>query len=242
MPDLAATARPSSGRSATSSSRSPAAPTPRSSRGWRTTRSAPTTCAGGHRGVAARSPASSGPTAQRWPASGASGGPRSSTDELSHDAYIAERRRPLLLVQDVADGRAGAAGRRLEAATVVLGVNVDDLGDHRPGQRAAAERGRACSRSSRPASRRPTCGLRRASSGCARGTSRRRRAWRRGVPYGTPVTVGVLGAGRAGRGRPARARLPRAAGAPLRRRGADRGAGRRARARDRNDDSRSSRR
>ena len=28
-------------------------------------------------------------------------------------------------------------------ATVVLGVNVDDLGDHRPGQRAAAERGAA---------------------------------------------------------------------------------------------------
>jgi len=28
-----------------------------------------------------------------------------------------------------------------EDATVVLGVNVDDLGDHRPGQRAAAERG-----------------------------------------------------------------------------------------------------
>lgn len=28
-----------------------------------------------------------------------------------------------------------------EAATVLLGVNVDDLGDHRPGQRAAAERG-----------------------------------------------------------------------------------------------------
>jgi uncharacterized protein len=26
-------------------------------------------------------------------------------------------------------------------ATVVLGVNVDDLGDHRPGQQAAAERG-----------------------------------------------------------------------------------------------------
>ena len=26
-------------------------------------------------------------------------------------------------------------------ATVVLGVNLDDLGDHRPGQRAAAERG-----------------------------------------------------------------------------------------------------
>ena len=28
-----------------------------------------------------------------------------------------------------------------EAATVVLGVNVDDLADHRPGQQAAAERG-----------------------------------------------------------------------------------------------------
>jgi len=28
-----------------------------------------------------------------------------------------------------------------QAATVVLGVNLDDLGDHRPGQRAAAQRG-----------------------------------------------------------------------------------------------------
>lgn len=28
-----------------------------------------------------------------------------------------------------------------EGATIVLGVNVDDLGDHRPGQRAAGERG-----------------------------------------------------------------------------------------------------
>jgi uncharacterized protein len=28
-----------------------------------------------------------------------------------------------------------------DGATIVLGVNVDDLGDHRPGQRAAAERG-----------------------------------------------------------------------------------------------------
>ena len=29
----------------------------------------------------------------------------------------------------------------VEGATVVLGVNVDDLGDHRPGQHAAAQRG-----------------------------------------------------------------------------------------------------
>jgi pyridinium-3,5-biscarboxylic acid mononucleotide sulfurtransferase len=28
-----------------------------------------------------------------------------------------------------------------EEATIVLGVNIDDLGDHRPGQRAASERG-----------------------------------------------------------------------------------------------------
>ena len=33
---------------------------------------------------------------------------------------------------------AGVAGG---SATVVLGVNLDDLGDHRPGQAAAAERG-----------------------------------------------------------------------------------------------------
>jgi uncharacterized protein len=30
---------------------------------------------------------------------------------------------------------------RAEGATVVLGVNLDDLGDHRPGQRAATEAG-----------------------------------------------------------------------------------------------------
>ena len=37
--------------------------------------------------------------------------------------------------------RSTPLGRRPSGATVVLGVNVDDLGDHRPGQRAAAERG-----------------------------------------------------------------------------------------------------
>ncbi|HEX5365733.1 MAG TPA: ATP-dependent sacrificial sulfur transferase LarE [Acidimicrobiales bacterium] len=45
---------------------------------------------------------------------------------------------PLVEVAAAAGGP-GAPG----AVTVVLGVNVDDLGDHRPGQRAAAERG-AC--------------------------------------------------------------------------------------------------
>ena len=78
-----------------------------------------------------------------------------------------------------------------ERATVVLGVNLDDLNDHRPGQRAAAERGavfplvqagldkatvRAVSRA---------IGLRtwdRPAAACL--ASR--------VPHGTPVSIGIL--------------------------------------------------
>jgi uncharacterized protein len=84
-----------------------------------------------------------------------------------------------------------APGGPAAGATIVLGVNVDDLGDHRPGQRAAAERGarfplveagltkddvRALSRH---------LGLRtwdRPAAACL--ASR--------LPYGTPVSVGVL--------------------------------------------------
>jgi len=77
-------------------------------------------------------------------------------------------------------------------ATVALGVNVDDLGDHRPGQRAAQERGavfplvdagftkddvRAWSR---------TLGLRTWDKPAAACLASR-------VPYGTAVTVDVLG-------------------------------------------------
>jgi uncharacterized protein len=76
-------------------------------------------------------------------------------------------------------------------ATVVLGVNLDDLGDHRPGQVAAASRGarfpmvdagltkadiRAASRS---------LGLRTWDKPAAACLSSR-------IPYGTPVTIGVL--------------------------------------------------
>ncbi len=76
-------------------------------------------------------------------------------------------------------------------ATVALGVNVDDLGDHRPGQRAAQEHGavfplveagftkpmvRAASRA---------LGLRTADKPAAACLASR-------VPYGTPVTLGVL--------------------------------------------------
>jgi pyridinium-3,5-biscarboxylic acid mononucleotide sulfurtransferase len=81
-----------------------------------------------------------------------------------------------------------AADRR---ATVVLGVNVDDLGDHRPGQAAAAERGARfplveagfTKAMVREASR--SLGLRTWDKPAAACLASR-------VPYGTPVTLEVL--------------------------------------------------
>lgn len=78
-------------------------------------------------------------------------------------------------------------------AVVVLGVNVDDLGDHRPGQRAAEQRGARfplveagfTKADVREASRR--LGLRTWDKPAAACLASR-------VPYGTPVTLGVLGA------------------------------------------------
>jgi uncharacterized protein len=78
-----------------------------------------------------------------------------------------------------------------EASTVVLGVNVDDLGDYRPGQRAAAERGARfplvesgyTKSDVRRASRR--LGLRTWDKPAAACLASR-------VPYGTPVTLGTL--------------------------------------------------
>jgi uncharacterized protein len=78
-----------------------------------------------------------------------------------------------------------------EGATIVLGVNLDDLGDHRPGQRAAAERGarfplvdagftKADVRAASAA-----LGLRTWDKPAAACLASR-------VPYGTPVTLGVL--------------------------------------------------
>jgi uncharacterized protein len=78
-----------------------------------------------------------------------------------------------------------------EQSAIVLGVNVDDLGDHRPGQRAAAERGALFPL--------VECGY---SKDDVRQTSRRLglRTWDKPaaaclasrVPYGTPVTLGTL--------------------------------------------------
>ncbi|HZD65856.1 MAG TPA: ATP-dependent sacrificial sulfur transferase LarE, partial [Acidimicrobiales bacterium] len=78
-----------------------------------------------------------------------------------------------------------------EGATVALGVNLDDLGDHRPGQQAATERGAAfplvtagfTKADVRAASRQ--AGLRTWDKPAAACLASR-------IPYGTPVTLGVL--------------------------------------------------
>jgi uncharacterized protein len=112
------------------------------------------------------------------------------TDELANPAYALNDGERCYFckaeLMDVVAPLAVAAG-----ATVALGVNLDDLGDHRPGQRAAAERGatfplvdagftkadvRAVSRQ---------LGLRTWDKPAAACLSSR-------VPYGTPVTMTVL--------------------------------------------------
>ncbi len=89
-------------------------------------------------------------------------------------------------LMDAVEPMAAVAG-----ATVVLGVNVDDLGDHRPGQQAAAERGARfplveagfTKDMVRTASRR--MGLETWDRPAAACLSSR-------LPYGTPVTMGRL--------------------------------------------------
>jgi uncharacterized protein len=79
-----------------------------------------------------------------------------------------------------------------EGATVVLGVNVDDLGDHRPGQRAASEAGAEfplvtagfTKADVRAASR--AMGLRTWDKPAAACLASR-------IPYGTEVSVAILG-------------------------------------------------
>ncbi len=79
-----------------------------------------------------------------------------------------------------------------EGAVVALGVNLDDLGDHRPGQRAASGRGAVfplveagfTKDDVRTVSR--ELGLRTWDKPAAACLASR-------VPYGTPVTMGVLG-------------------------------------------------
>ena len=65
---------------------------------------------------------------------------------------------------------------------MVLGVNVDDLGDHRPGQQAAAERGAAFPLVDAGFTKADVRALVAAARACARGTSRRPPAWRPACP------------------------------------------------------------
>jgi uncharacterized protein len=112
------------------------------------------------------------------------------TDELDDPAYAANGTdRCYRCKASLLDALAPMA--EAEGAVVALGVNVDDLGDHRPGQRAAAERGarfplveagltkaevRAVSRA---------LGLRTWDKPAAACLASR-------LPYGTPVTLATL--------------------------------------------------
>jgi uncharacterized protein len=116
------------------------------------------------------------------------------TDELADPAYSANdgsrcyhcKASLLNALAPILDGELAGQG-----STVVLGVNLDDLGDHRPGQAAAAERGAAfplvesgfTKADVRAWSR--ALGLRTWDKPAAACLASR-------VPYGTPVTLGTL--------------------------------------------------
>jgi uncharacterized protein len=118
------------------------------------------------------------------------------TDELARPDYVANGTdRCFHCKTELMDAVGPLAAA--EGATVVLGVNVDDLGDHRPGQQAAGERGAVfplvdagfTKAAVREASRR--LGLRTWDKPAAACLASR-------IPYGTPVTLSTLtGVGRA---------------------------------------------
>jgi uncharacterized protein len=114
------------------------------------------------------------------------------TDELADAAYTRNDADRCYWCKDALLRAAGPLAIA-EDATVVLGVNLDDLGDHRPGQRAASERGAAFplvdagfgKSDVRAWSRR--LGLRTWDKPAAACLASR-------LPYGTPVTLGRLAA------------------------------------------------
>ena len=113
------------------------------------------------------------------------------TDELADAAYVANEIDRCYHCKTALMEVAGVIAAEADGATVVLGVNVDDLGDHRPGQQAAAERGARfplveaglTKDDVRELSRR--LGLRTWDKPAAACLASR-------LPYGTPVTVGTL--------------------------------------------------
>lgn len=112
------------------------------------------------------------------------------TDELARPGYVANGAdRCRHCKSELMDALIPLAAA--ESATILLGTNLDDLGDHRPGQQAAAERGAAfplvdsgfTKADVRDTSRQ--LGLRTWDKPAAACLASR-------VPYGTPVTLGVL--------------------------------------------------
>ncbi len=112
------------------------------------------------------------------------------TDEMADPAYVANDGQRCAHCKSALMAALTPLAQA-ERATVVLGVNVDDLGDHRPGQAAAAAAGAVfplveagfTKGDVRSASR--LLGLRTWDKPAAACLASR-------VPYGTPVTVGVL--------------------------------------------------
>ena len=174
-----------------------------------------------------RSPPRSGPTAEALAASGACGGRRCETDELADPAYARQRRRALLPLQDRAAWTSSAP--LAEADGRHRRARREPRRPRRPPARPAG-RGRAGRRRSRwstPASPRPTSATRRGGSGLRTWDKPAAACLASRVPYGTPVTIGVLDAvARAEAGLRALG-FRRAARAPLRRPGPARGAARR---------------
>lgn len=120
------------------------------------------------------------------------------TDELADPAYTANDglrcfhcKSALMAALDPIVEHEQAAAPGGAAATVVLGVNVDDLGDHRPGQQAAAQAGArfplVAAGFTKDAVRQwsRALGLRTWDKPAAACLASR-------VPYGTPVTIGTL--------------------------------------------------
>jgi uncharacterized protein len=112
------------------------------------------------------------------------------TDEMANAAYRRNDGDRCFWCKDaLMDAVAPIAGA--ERATVVLGVNLDDLGDHRPGQQAAGERGAVFplvdAGFTKAMIRRQSelLGLRTWDKPAAACLASR-------LPYGTPVTLGVL--------------------------------------------------
>ncbi|MGQ0521594.1 MAG: ATP-dependent sacrificial sulfur transferase LarE [Actinomycetota bacterium] len=111
------------------------------------------------------------------------------TDELADPSYTAnDGQRCYWCKSALLDALAPLAG---DGASVLLGVNLDDLDDHRPGQVAAAERGavfplvEAGFTKADVRAESARLGLRTWDKPAAACLASR-------VPYGTPVTMGVL--------------------------------------------------